>query len=193
MIKLNHYELNSASAYTYFQYSLADTNALSSSLINLVNFKRGNFFTILPEEVDLREIGKFKCGGIAKGVRDQVSSFVIGQLLINSKLSCIFDDVTSTHRLGYNDPLFLSYGLTHEKEIYYLVTQKTASTQLINQCFYASNAIWHSLCVLSEINFTNNIEKKLSSKDIEYICLKAHLIIVGAYDGEGYIFWEKTH
>ena len=33
--------------------------------------------------------------------------------------------------------------------------------------------------------------QKLTIKKIKEICLNTKIIIVGAYDGEGYIFWER--
>jgi len=192
MIKLNQHELNFEQALAYFQYNLADTNILSSALIKLVNFKAGRFFTLLPDTADLKKINEFRYGGMAGGVRDQISSIVLNKLHLDNKLSCIFDDATATFKPEYKDPFFLSYGLVYKTEIYYLVVQKMASNELINQCFCVSNAIWHSLCVLSEIDLSNKKEKNLSSKEIEDVCQLAQLIIVGAYDGEGYVFWEKS-
>ena len=54
-----------------------------------------------------------------------------------------------------------------------------------------SNAIWHSLCIISE-NQLNSAETILTLEKIKAICMNAKIVIIGAYDGEGYIFWEKA-
>ncbi len=35
------------------------------------------------------------------------------------------------------------------------------------------------------------VDKELSYKKIQKICQNAELIIIDAYDGEGYVLWEK--
>ncbi|MBX9839321.1 MAG: hypothetical protein K2X69_13530 [Silvanigrellaceae bacterium] len=54
-----------------------------------------------------------------------------------------------------------------------------------------TNAIWHSLCVLTTSNCEDFSFLSVSKEKIQEICLMTQMIIVGAYDGEGYVFWEK--
>ena len=86
--------------------------------------------------------------------------------------------------------LFNAHGLLCGNEIYYLLEKNNISTELITECLRASNAFWHSLCVLTEANLDDRIAREISTEKIQEITLKAKLIIIGAYDGEGYIFWE---
>jgi hypothetical protein len=194
MISLTRYKVVCENGFTYFQSNLADTNTLSSMLLELINFKKGEFFTLLPTDVDKSKINEFRLGGIARGVRDQISSVIWNKLHLDNRLCCVFDDVTSNFEAGYSDPLFNFCGFVYQKEIYYLVDQQIASIELINRCFQNSNAIWHSLCVLTEIDLTERKDKNskvLNLIDIKQICFCAKLVIIGAYDGEGYICWEK--
>lgn len=56
-----------------------------------------------------------------------------------------------------------------------------------------SIGFWHSLCLLSKTNekILDLVNKNLKSSFIYDVCLNAHTIILGAYDIEGYVFWEK--
>ncbi len=192
MIKFNRHWLNHAQAFAYFQYTLADASTLSLLLLKNLNFEMGRFYTLLPDDANPDQIHEFRLGGIAKGVRDQVNAIVLNKISTNNRLSCVFDDINDTFKPEYEDALFSSCGLVYEKEIYHLITKKTSSIQNINSCFRISNAMWHSLCVLSEISLTKKADKSLSLKELERVCLNTELIIVGAYDGEGYVFWEKS-
>lgn len=192
MLELQDYELDFVIAMEYFYTNLNETNALSSSLLKFVDFKSGKFFALLQNETDLTKVNDFRCGGIAKGVRTQISSIVLSKMKLNPKLRCAFDDVTATFNSNYQETLFDYCGLVCDKEIYYGLTQKTATIELIDQCFLASNAIWHSLCVLTGIDFKDNNEKTLSLQKMEEISLNTQMMILGAYDGEGFIFWERS-
>jgi hypothetical protein len=190
MKKLNRYEFSFEDVFLYFQDNLVNTNTLSSSLIKLINFQTGQFFTLF-HEANLEKIKEFRQGGIVSGIKDQIENIVLDKLISDDKLSCIFDDTTSTFKPNYMGRLFQSCGLFYGTEIYYLVTRQIASLNILSRCFFASEAIWHSLCVLTTADLNNISDKKLSLEKMKEICLNATLIIIGAYDGEGYIFWEK--
>lgn len=192
MLELQDYELDFVIAMEYFYTNLNESNALSSSLLKFVDFNSGKFFALLPNETDPTKINDFRCGGIAKAVRTHISSVVLSKMKLSPKLGCIIDDVTAAFKSNYQEPLFDCCGLVYDKEIYYILTQKTATIELIDQCFLASNAIWHSLCVLTSIDFKDKGEKTLSLQKMEEISLNTQMIILGAYDGEGYIFWENS-
>jgi hypothetical protein len=139
------------------------------------------------------EIVEFKLGGMAIGVRDFVNTVIMKMLSDDNSLSCVFDDVATTFRNNYNDPFFLLCGCSLEKEVYYIVNSSNVNLALIEDCFNCSNAIWHSLCVLSNTDLSEAlIEKKLTNKKLNEICQNVQKVILGAYDGEGYLFWERT-
>ena len=62
---------------------------------------------------------------------------------------------------------------------------------LVIECLKHSKSFWHSLSVLTTANLSS-IEKRLDFDKIEDRCRQTVLIMVGAYDGEGYVFWEKN-
>jgi hypothetical protein len=58
------------------------------------------------------------------------------------------------------------------------------------KCLRASNVLWHSLCVFTTANLIE-VSKMLNLEKIKEICKRTELFMVCAYDGEGYVFWEK--
>lgn len=93
--------------------------------------------------------------------------------------------------LGYADPLFLSCGLKYGKEVYYRIAAARANPEIIERCINSSDAIRHYLCLLSKIELNCLDNNSLDLQNIENICRNTNVIIIGAYDGEGYLFWER--
>ncbi len=191
MMSLARFELNFDLVIAFLKKNLGGTNILSSLLINTVDFKQGEFFAFLPINIDKEHINQFEWGGIRSHVRDFTKSMILDKMFSSDQLCCIFDDVTSSLPEMRKDSLFANYGLFCENEVYYLLYGKTTTLKSVTDCFYASNAIWHSLCILTRVNFTVPPDRKISEKNIQEFCENVELILVGAYDEEGYVFWEK--
>ena len=188
MILLKQFDIDFEKGFSFYSSNLKDVNALSEALLLLVDFKKGRFFTLLPRNVATKQMYQFNLGGIAIKVRDTCPEFILDRLKKNKNLICIFDDVLRSPGDKYKMDLFDSCSITYQDEIYYLL-RDNFTEESIQCCLQASNAIWHSLCVISKI--TIDIKKELSKEDINKIALESKMIILGAYDGEGYLFWEK--
>lgn len=188
---LKKYQLDFTLSYNYFRDCLSDVNGLSTKLLEIVDFKSGVFFTLLKNGADVNKINNLKAIHIASGIEDQIRSFIKDEIDKNSRLSCIFDDCSSSYAPGYQGTLFSDCGVFYKDEIYYLINQETNSDKLLKRCFYVSDAIWHSLCILSEISLDCQNNKEITLDQINDMCLNVQLIMLGAYDGEGYVFWKK--
>ncbi|WP_068471236.1 hypothetical protein [Candidatus Protochlamydia phocaeensis] len=212
MKRLNKNLLDFDLTWEYVQDNLDKTNVISSELLSTINFKKGYFFTLLPDDANLQAIHKFNYGGILpqnpiqeyfvdghratfsikKSVREELSLIILKEINAHTNLSCIFDDVNfyADELIGYY--LFDKYGLSYEKEAYYLLKNNEISLDLINECLRVSNASWHSLCLLTSADLNKTI-KILTFEKVKEICLATELIILGAYDAEGYVFWESKN
>jgi len=126
-------------------------------------------------------------------IQDELSDWLLEKIQSNERLACIIDDYNTSPTDQHHMELFYAYGLSYENEVYYLLQKEKISRGAIIECLQNSNTFWHSLCVLSETNFNDVNDNKLTLEKIKEICLNARLIIVGAYDGEGYVFWEKNN
>jgi hypothetical protein len=210
MKKLKKHKLNFDRAKNYIIDNLIGASALSNELINSIDFKNGCFFTLLPDDATIERIYEFAFGGIltqssleeyyingnkanysiTPTIEEELSKSILKEIK-NKSYECIFDDVIRTSA-DKPDNLFNKIGLVYENQVYYLIENTQASFELIMQCLRKSNAIWHSLCILTKTDFKRSKNIKLTMKEINTFCSHASVIIVNAYDGEGYVFWEKN-
>ena len=190
MTKLKKYELNNELAYQYYRECLEGTNELSNEIVSSIDFKSGTFFTFLNDNIDHKNLYEFSYGGVAKNGRNKVRDLILAAVRNNEPITAIFDAYNHEYIKEYDEPLFMQFGMYYENEVYYTLVKETVSPEIVDECLYFSNTFWHSLCVLSEVHLNLN-EKKLSREQIKDICLKTKLVIVGAYDAESYVFWER--
>lgn len=213
MKQLNKHELNFDPSWNYVKHNLDKTNALSSELLKLLDFKKGGFFTLLPNNANIQRIYEFEAGvilpqnpieeyfisgkratySITPTINDELSDLILKYIQSKDKLCCVFDDTLRSPTAKHHMDLFHECGLFCGNEVYYLLEKSTISKELIIRCLRASNSFWHSLCVFTKTDFTDVVDKKLSLEKIKDICLNTDLIMLGAYDAEGYIFWEKQN
>lgn len=204
MKKLNKYKLDYDLAWKYTQDTLDEANTLSSELLKIIPFEDGSFFTLLHDGANIERLYEFKAGiilpdqqlivtenngsySIIPTIRDELSELMLKTIKFEDDLCFFFDDVTRSPKEKHID-LFDARGLFYVDESYYMLNARNISKKLIIDCLNTSNAFWHSLCVLTKTYFST---KELDMKKIHEICLNTQLIMVGAYDGESYIFWEK--
>lgn len=106
--------------------------------------------------------------------------------LINKNTLAIFDDVQrKPSKVKSREEYF------YNNEVYYLVDHRNKSYPLIRDCLKFTNAFWHALCDITDTNCEDLKSNYLNLEIIKQICQQAKLVIIGAYDSEGYIFWEK--
>jgi hypothetical protein len=208
MKKLKKHALDFSRTLKYFQENLDNTNILSSKLLEFANFEEGSFFTLLPDNANTNKIYEFEHGGILKQhhtlqvqisektsssqiptIRDEVAEFILEETT-KHRLQCIFDDTLRSPADKFKAEILQLFEIFYDEEIYYFIKPKQASTNQIKECLKASNSFWHSLCILTHADI-NIASKTLTCEDIKDICTKSDLIILGAYDSEGYIFWES--
>lgn len=212
MKKVNRYELDFERAINYVKENLDGVNILSQELLDSINLKQGFFFTLLPEDAHLDRIYEFKTGGVLQQnpteeyfisgtrstfseiptIQEELAHFILKRKGRNLNFCLVFDDVTRYSTDEYLSQLYDNHGFFYKKEVYYFLTGKDINFDLTSKCIEESNAIWHSLCVLANFDLQTTVGRELSIKNIQDICLNTELLIVGAYDGEGYVFWERN-
>jgi hypothetical protein len=211
MKQLNKHQLDFDRASEYVRDNLDNVNGLSRELLNLLDFKKGYFFTLLPDDANFDRIYEFKAGlvlsqnptleHIINGHRstytwiphidEELSDLILKEVLSRPDLSCIMDKVTGSLPKDKSHPYFAdNYTAFYDEEVYFFLTKANISHELILRCLKFSLSFWHSLCVFTTADLST-ISKTLSLEKIKEICLATELFMVGAYDGEGYVFWEK--
>jgi hypothetical protein len=203
MARTNKYDLDFRKTINYFIDHVKCGNFLSEMLIKKINFHNGSFFTLLPDNANLENIYDFPFGGILKGservyntpfsnawsvpnIDIELSEFIHKYLLKNLMNFAVFEHVIAKPedpRLKINDITIAIF----KDQVYYVAFKKT-STDLIEKIVRKTGRVWHFLAVLTQ----GNIPSKLTEKDFDTICENLSYVIAGAYDGEGYIIWEKN-
>jgi hypothetical protein len=191
---MKRYELNKDLAFERFRTTVDSSNELSRNLFKTLDLKEnGHFFTFLPIEVDIQHIHDFTRGGMTRDSKDMTIQFLMGKLLSKQGYSLIFDDVLEDYQSLSGYDLFKTNGIRYKNEAYYLLNSKQhPSLSLIRECLRASDAEWHCLGILSLIDLDRLKTKTMTLEMIRHICINADLILTTAYDGEGYILWEKN-
>jgi len=213
MNQLIRHNLEFDQTWQYVKKSLDEANTLSSILIKLINFKEGQFFTLLPVDANLERLYSFETGivltqnpikeyvvngqkatySVIPTIRDELADLIVNEINQKDHLCCIIDDVIREVSDKKHIALYDTNGLIYQNEIYYLFTKYNLDRNLIIEGLNYSNAFWHSLGVLTETPLANIAKFSLTSDKLQEIVNKIKLIMVGTYDGEGYIFWEPNN
>ncbi len=210
---LNKYVLEFDKAFAYLNDQLNGGNSLSKELLNNLNFENGYFFTLLPENANFEELYMFEGGWILpqNPILEQVSKsgkkstytwiptldeeikrYIFEKLQLNKNYLAIFEDVVR-YPEDYHQEFVLEFGLRYLNEFYYQLNISNASEELIGSAIHHINAQWHLLFILTEIKGENKIRKEISLDNIKEFSQNTRLLILGAYDGEGYFFWEPNN
>lgn len=190
MEKLKIHKLNYEKTIEYFAATLKGVNQLSDLAFSYIKSSSGCFFTFLPENTLNKALHEFDFGGKTSCLRDEIALFVEQFIRSNPTISCVFDDYNATFNDAGND-LYCSNGMHYKNEVYYVIKNEI-NKELIDKCMQYSSALWHSLFILTDANHKDSLRKELTCERMKAICVKAKLIAVEAYDGEGYVFWEPS-
>lgn len=191
MKKLNKYKLDPGLCFAYIEENLNQTNELSSQILTELRYQTDGFYVLLPEDSDIERIHDFKDGYITSNVDKEISHLIVDKFR-KKKCFFIFDDVNSIPTDHFDDDFLLSSLFSYKNEVYYVINQGIVSQDRFFKCLRISNAIWHSLCVVTLFDLNNMKTKKFDQDIINKICVNAQLVMISAYDGEGYVFWERT-
>ena len=208
--KLIRFELDMDRTKEYVIHNLSYGNTLSKELVKLIDFSKGRFFTLLPRERNIENLYEFECGGILPQypaikygptggeywfrpiptIQDEIGFILLKLCEKQPNLSGIFEDFyisPDSEFIIFLKDFHMVY--SYEQEVYYLINRETDLTKVL-KCIELSNAIWHSLCILTETRFDDAVDYRIDLLKLQECCLKTKLVMIGAYDGEAYIFWE---
>lgn len=199
-------ELDFEKTIKYFVDHIECGKTLSKSIISRINFHEGHFFTLLPLNAKMDSVYEFNCGGIIPPI-DCVSEGAAGNLLNFQKIETL-DHECSEFVLSYLNNYLGGFviienymaepdsphvniqnvsKMIYVDEVYYLLDKKNSAKE-IYEAIRKSSQVWHSLIVLSQLK---SILSYLNNENINKICDNTKFVVAGAYDGEGFIFWEE--
>jgi len=199
--QIKKYKLDHSRVLPYVMEQLDCGNTLSKFILEFVDLKKYSFFTFLPLEADLTRLYEFTYGGIIpaqkcegkeggqKSIRtttSEICSYVQGYIKENHNNCAVFEDVISFPTdLCLKNSEFFSF----RKEVYYLIDNKSENLNKVDLVLLKSSQVWHTLFLLTKCS--DKISSRIFSEEqIKNFCINSAYIILGAYDGEGYIWGE---
>ena len=188
---LLRYNLDFQRTLEYVKNNLEKTNALSDAILKYIHFESGTFYTLIKDATKSPLIHEFFKGDIVGGIREDMRAMIYNKISQTSQYTCIMDDVNSTFKEKMFDT-FNFCGLSYGQEVYYLLSKDNINPELVFDCFYLSNGTWHSLMVIFDYPLITPADKKIRDIDLKNMCIHTKEIFIMAYDGEGYVIWERN-
>ena len=199
--------LNFESALYYLQQLLADGNKLAEAVLKHVDFRSGRFYALLNAKAEIGKIHEFRAGGILPQNRlEQVSihgkqytgrkkansvhelaSFILEELSLGQW--CYFEDLVHLK----SDRIITEiqeHVLYHQNQIYLCANKTGLSNSEMEKLIHFSDAQWYYMNLISK-EPPGSIPE-LSEDKIQNIATQATHIVLGAYDMEGFVVWEKS-
>ncbi len=214
MRRIKNYPLDFDKTLPYFLEQLKAGNSLSNQVKNELNLKNGSFFTLLPNDIEINKLYEFSLGGIISPIPYGDQAYFIEN---SSQFFYPQQVITMDHELSKFIADFISKKISHyaivenviselydphinvdnvhirhyKNEVYYLLN-KTNSVDEIYKVIRKSSLSWYFFAILTNIKKTLSSNLPWTKDDFDQICENVQFLVLGAYDGEGYVFWEKT-
>lgn len=205
MMSLNEVQLGQKAA-LYVAEKLSLGKTLSRLLLNSHEISNGRISTKLPPGIDEREAHDFESGGKlplghnrarplgdlepVPNTNDAFVDEIRAFLDANNSRVCIFEDASAQP----NDQFLRAIttrALTYDDEVYHLVCARDSHEQMLKTIHAARS--WLFVGALTQVPDATGLcsKKTLTRDEIENLAQNAIGIVVGAYDGEGFVVWTK--
>ncbi|MCH9612050.1 MAG: hypothetical protein S4CHLAM102_05330 [Chlamydiia bacterium] len=178
-------KIESDVAWDYLTSHLRGINALSDGILTQLPFQQGEFKAMLPGSPTKR-MDQFTMGGIGVRTRKACEEKLLHWIRQRRGLSCVFDAFEDEDD-GQPDELYERFGALYDSQVYYILQGNQFTDQQWKECFDRTNIIWHALCVVTR----GDVPLPLTEGGLKTIVQEAVIVLFGAYDGEGYLVWEK--
>ena len=187
---------------------------LTKKLFCSLDFSEGSFFTLLPPQGKVRNIHNFFEGGILKqepmqtdskgskyqivnSIKDELPPYLYELLVSIPNGYWVFEDAFGA---CFNDSqkFFSSYGISalnerEELEVCYVLNKNNTDIATMKKCIeICLMPIWFFLGILTTANLSEIADHQMTPERIQQIVREARILILNAYDGEGFVFWERT-
>ena len=202
-------------AIDYVRKCLEAGNKLAELVLEDVELEKGNVITFFPSFVKKKELNKFDIGGKLSqpfkaqwinrengvSIPSSIDNYLVSKIknnLTNFKNGlCVFEDFLANPK----DPCLSNKRnsiYVYKNDVYYFLFAQDVTKEKINQIIKWSSALpIHLGYIISDLKnndfiMTSNKENtNLSKSELKIIVKRIKRIIVGAYDGEGYLIWSK--
>jgi hypothetical protein len=192
-------------SFDYIRSQLSLGRSLSH-MLNTMPIEKGKVFSFVPADTSKEKLYDFSSGGIylfdkeilkttkIVPVRNDSKPLVIDEIIthINAdKMNCcIFEDPNAMPKDPFHGVEFLNF---NNEEVYYFFDQGNVQYQEIKKAFIFSEA-YIFLCILSSLELDIRITHEsgfITGSLLELLVEGVNSFFVRAYDGEGYLLWNK--
>jgi hypothetical protein len=182
-------------AVPYLESSFSDGKTLSHLVLKSIDLTAGAVFTFLPPGSDARALRNFETGGLMKasGSEDAAVATIGEELRVRK--SAIF---VAEHALARcSDPGIqakLAKWFCYQDEVYFWIADSGVSDRDVRQVLRNGRS-WLNTGFVCSVASVGEVQAGLENPTLQTLKDLAQgvvLILARAYDGEGYIFWQKA-
>lgn len=151
------------------------------------DFSIGSVFSVFPSSLDIDNISDFSWG-YGEGSDKSLATRILRTLKSSKRAFALFDDVMGEPEDGRDQ-----YScVLNDNEVYHWTFGPEATELNLKDLIMATGVSWHFLCVIFELDENIDIRDciSLSNSDAFKNMIE---VVVGAFDGEGYIHWSPNH
>jgi len=205
-------ESSRSAAVLYMESILARGHALAKFLLQYIKLQDGKVMVLTSDPLDSAEVLEFESGhfpqelvpGTVGGVPGSISPVVdsddqlvelIRELLGTPDSICIMENPSARADWPWLQRV-KSFAVTYESEVFHLVFSKDRSQHGIADTIREARRIPVFIGAVGRITkeVAKSIQKQktITTSDLESVAETAWLVFVGAYDGEGYVIWQRN-
>jgi len=203
-------EITTKDSINYVREQLFLGGKTLSNFLLSIPLEKGKIFAIVPDNTDSQILFQFETGGVYTydqdlfkrkpvliPIRNDSRPFVIdlieNYIKINESHCCIFEEPVGQP----NFPYVIQSGIEYvhiENEMYYFFDEKNSDREKLEDAFTTSEG-YYFLCGLSSLPIEEHSLfapfKEITSGYLKKIAENLTAFITRAYDGEGYLMWER--
>jgi len=195
---------------TYIRVHLGEINVFCTALLATFNSAPGKVFTFAPVDTPAERLLEFEHGGLLPENLSGAGAVTLpdGSTLVpvvslideQTKLIketmegaraafCIVDDFNP--RWSDQAPYLGSNAFGVGEEVYHLLTNDHAEDDF-RAAVSNGNTIWHGVAAVCRIAPKLSDARESTPSDLQESAASALLITCTAYDGEGFVVWQRT-
>jgi len=162
-------------------------NSLCQFIKSHTDFSVGRVFSVVPTDVEIENIVDFSWG-FGKGSDNLLPARILKTLKLKTGAFAVIDDVMGEPKNGEGQGACLA----NNNEVYHWIFEPEATELNLRDLIRETGVSWHFLCVIFEPD--KNIDIKDCIARSRYDEFKNVVeVVIGAYDGEGYIHWSPEY
>lgn len=188
MIKFKRVDLSNHD-FSYVEKILDYENEVCEVAIKALNdFDDMDFFTYLPEDQKLEKDYDFRMGGLLSSSHSIASKFLFDKCKSHA---LIFDDVMASPSDIAREKS-ISRVVIRDNDIFHIIDKGSIdSMSVITTLLTKTSVPWHFVCLVTSQTNAFFVEGTDVENESDLLASYVDAIVIGAFDGEGYLFIQR--